>query len=315
VQHPDWWERFRYWLVNGGPGKAPATLTCRNGHHWAHSVNAVGYLARDSGWRWLRLPARLLRVILAQRRMHPVPLTYLMAAGVGVILGLILDLVLGWPWWAVAGGFVFFVWLFFLSSAFRGQDLAYRLLCEINPERATARAIQRLKDDVASGSLVGYEVDGWKGEKTIPGWGHPIHRSLEIRHGPFPDDAEWVEVTTHIGAEDPRASSRVQHNLEMRLLDSQFPGPHDLDREDLRRWEQERQQAIRQAERPSWKPARFRLEDVTITGQIARSGTYWVAYFKTGETLIELAGNRVDPDQVRLTRVTTLDSYKNPLTR
>jgi hypothetical protein len=43
-----------------------------------------------------------------------------MAALVGTALGVGLDLTVGWPWWAVALGFLIAVWLVFLSTAFWG---------------------------------------------------------------------------------------------------------------------------------------------------------------------------------------------------
>ena len=50
--------------------------------------------------------------------MEPVPLTYLMAAGLGLVVGVIMDLVLGWPWWWVAIAVMAMVWLFCSPASF-----------------------------------------------------------------------------------------------------------------------------------------------------------------------------------------------------
>jgi hypothetical protein len=235
-----------------------------------------------------------------------------MAAGVGLILGLILDLAIGWTWWAAAVGFVFLVWLFFLTSALRGPriDIGHQLLRVINPERAATRDIQRLEDALTSGSLAGYDVMNWEGEKSIGGWGGaPIPRSLTIRHGDFEGEAEWVEVTTHMGDAADTAGDWLQDELERRLLQSQFPPPDDLTVEDFHRWHEQRQRAIENAEPPDWQPALLRVEDEQLPGQIARAGGHWVAYFKTGAVVVDLIGNGVDPNEVQLAPIITLDPY------
>jgi hypothetical protein len=66
------------------------------------------------------IPGRMVSRTLARRSAMPVPRTYLMAALVGTALGVGLDLTVGWPWWAVALGFLIAVWLVFLSTAFWG---------------------------------------------------------------------------------------------------------------------------------------------------------------------------------------------------
>lgn len=114
------WERFRYWLLNRS--KAPTTLVCPNGHEWVRSVGVVLFRGGTSGWRWLRVPKDLLSALRSERRMQPTPMAYLMAAGVGLVLGLVFDLLLGWWWLVVAAGFIVLVWLFFLASAFHGPD-------------------------------------------------------------------------------------------------------------------------------------------------------------------------------------------------
>ena len=89
---PAWWERIRYWLWNGS-ALAPI-LTCVNGHEW--DVGGVGrLLGRRHGPRWLWLPWHLFRAVYTSRSMEPVPLTYVMAALVGTVLGVVANVLLG----------------------------------------------------------------------------------------------------------------------------------------------------------------------------------------------------------------------------
>ena len=72
-------ERFRHWLLFGGP--APVTTTCVNGHEWEGGSQSSLYRVRTGGPRWLWLPVELVRVVHRDRSMVPVPLTYVAAAG------------------------------------------------------------------------------------------------------------------------------------------------------------------------------------------------------------------------------------------
>lgn len=238
--------------------------------------------------------------------MQPTPMTYLLAAGTGLLLGLTLDLVLGWPWWAVAAGFVVLVWLRFLSSAFHGPDLGQGLLRVLNPDRAAERDRQRLEDALASGSLIGYEVDDWDGAKSIGGWsGAPDPHSLTIRHGEHDEQAEWIEVTTHTGEAADAAGLWMQEDLARRLVEAQFLLPDDPTIENL----QQRQRSIQQTEPPDWQSTSFQVDNEDIRGQIARVGSHWAGFMAAGKVIVEMTANRVSPDEVLLVRIATLAHY------
>ncbi|HUG08998.1 MAG TPA: hypothetical protein VMP13_08910 [Acidimicrobiia bacterium] len=233
-------------------------------------------------------------------------MTYLLAAGAGLLLGLTLDLVLGWPWWAVATGFVVFVWLLLLSSAFRVPDLGQQLLRVLNPDRAAERDRQRLKDALTSGSLIGYEVDNWDRLKSIGGWsGSPDPHSLTIRHGEHDEQAEWIEVTTHAGEAVDSTGHWIQENLERRLVEAQFPLPDAPKIEDF----QQRQRNIREAEPLDWQSTSFRVDHEDMRGQIARVGSHWAGFMAAGKVLVEMTGNRAKADNVQLVRIASLAHY------
>lgn len=303
---PSPWERLRYWLVNGS--KAPTTLVCTNGHQWVRSVGWAVLSGGSRSPRWVRLPRELFRAVLSERRMHPTPMTYLLATGAGLLLGLLLDLAFGWPWWVVASGFVVLVWLFFLSSAFRGpdNDLRHRLLTIIDPDRAAAIHRSRLEDALASGSLACYEVEHWEGVKSVAGWsGSPDPDSLTIRHGEYDEQGAWVEVTTHSGVAVGTSGHWIHEDLERRLVEAQFPLPSEPTMDDFR----QRQRDIQGAEQPHWQSKSFRIDNERQTGRIARAGSQWAAILPAKSVLIDMIGNEVDPEGVRLVRLTNLDSY------
>lgn len=142
--------------------------------------------------------------------------------------------------------------------------------------------------------------------KSIGGWsGSPDPHSLTIRHGEFDEQAEWVEVTTHAGDAVDSAGHWIQEDLERRLVEAQFPLPDDPKIEDF----QQRQRNIQQAEPPDWQSTSFRVDHEDWRGQIARVGSHWAAFITAGKVLVEMSGNRVEADHVRLVRIASLDHY------
>ncbi|MGA7272815.1 MAG: hypothetical protein WB239_17210, partial [Acidimicrobiia bacterium] len=209
--------------------------------------------------------------------MHPTPLVYLAAGATGLILGLTLDAALGWPWWVPMAGVVVVVWLFFLSSAFwgPGSDVGHSLLRVVNPHRAAQVEQQRLRNGVASGSLIGYEVENWGGEKSIGGWGgSPTPTSLTIRHGAVDGDGEWVEVTTSITGD----REAIREMLERELAQALGPLPDEASIEELNRVRRE----IRHTEPAEWHPVDFWVDGEEVRGEIARAGKHWAAVVETG---------------------------------
>lgn len=295
---PHGWERFRYWLVNGS--SAPATFICAQGHEWPDS-NTVVLHRPIGGPRW-GLPIHSLRVLLAERRTQPTPLTYVLATVAGLILGLIFGAAVGWPWWLVTTGFVFLVWLFFLFSAFwgPGSDVGQSLLRVVNPHRAAEVEPQRLREGVASGLLIGYEVENWEGEKSIGGWGgSPTPTSLTILHGAVDGDGEGVEVRTRASGD----RDWMRDMLETRLAQAQHPLPDEASIDDLHRQKRD----IHDAEPVAWNPAAFRVDGEEVPAEVARAGRHWAALVEAGTVLIAMIGSDVEPGWIRLTPIDTLD--------
>ena len=90
--------------------------------------------------------------------MVPVPLTYLLAAAAGVVIGVAAQAAVGWPWWLVAGGFVAAVWLFFLSTAAWGAPENRRAVVWLLAPRRAARLDVRDAANALIKSELGVEL-------------------------------------------------------------------------------------------------------------------------------------------------------------
>jgi hypothetical protein len=305
------WDRFRHWLRFGGPALVPAI--CVNGHEWEGGSQTTLYRAETGGPRWLWLPVELFRVVHRDRSMVPVPLTYVAAAGVGIVAGVIVDVVVGWPWWQIAVGFVAAVWLVFLSSALwgRGGTLIDDLVRVIDPQRVEAAELARLEAAVAAGRLVCFEVDGWEGSRSLRGWGGGREAtSVTLLHGDIERDDSWLSIETRedVGHPDSPGYQR-RDELVRELLRTQSRPPEGLDIEQIRRWYFEERRRIDQIEPPPWSPVIVRIDGHDVSGDLVETAGSWALVVTGKGKFIELVAKGSRPDAIPLTRVTTLRPY------
>jgi hypothetical protein len=262
--------------------------------------------------RLLGLPFRLFRMVRHHRHMEPVPLTYLMAAGVGLGLGVAIDLFIDVPWWLVAGGFVALVWLFFMSTAFWGPHRLRRRDVSrfINPGRARTRDVASLEKAIRSGELPAYAVTSWNGQTSLGGWGRGGSsgwHSITLRFT-YPDNAyRWVEVETRSG--DQPASLRKEmlaQNLLSRLDDP--PSFNNID--EMRAWHvRHRREQEERAHDLAWRPGHLVVDGVEIAAEVITVDDGVAILAVRGDVFFEILARRVDTPTIELARVPSLAPY------
>jgi len=243
--------------------------------------------------------------------MIPVPLTYLVAALVGIGLAVVADVVVGWPWWLVAASFVVAVWLLFLASALwgPGRSLGDDLWMVIDPVRAGARVFGRLDGAVASGQIVCFEVAGWEGARSLGGWGGSKRpERITLRHGDPQRDARWVSVNSRVGPSAAVAVSSARLGREL-LRAGQPEPPGGLDAQQLHRWWIEQHRQLEQLPPPTWSPHVLSVDGHTQPCVVARVADRWAAVIVTGESIVEVVARGVDVASTSLQRLATLEAY------
>ncbi len=271
---PRGWGRLREWLVHGD---ARPRMRCDNGHTWVAGTRTGLYRA-TSGWN---LPGRLLRVLLDRRMAQPIPLFMLGVALVGVLLGVVLDVALGWPWWLTALLAPAVVWLAFLATAFSRSErrgLWTDLMGQISPGRGRALDRQRVRRLLANAPSPPLGLAGWDGTRSIGGSGTSRDQidSVELVHGERPA-GPYLAVTT---------TWRKDHD---RL-------PH---RRDLAPTGGGRR----------WQPITLRVDGVARPFTYLAIGDGWVARAQLADVVIELAAVGIDVGDVALEPVADLDGY------
>jgi hypothetical protein len=244
--------------------------------------------------------------------MEPVPMTYVMAAVVGGVVGATLDLVLGWPWWLIALGFLAAVWLFFFASAFWGPDpiRADHVRDVIDPSGIEAREFARLEEAISTGQLVGMEAAGWTGSRSLGDWGgssHPEH--VTLRHGiPELDDA-WVSVTTRSNERDVARLEWRKGNLFRELLHSEEQPAEGLDVEDLRRWVIDQRRRIEATKPMKWSTTTLAIDGTAIRSDVIQRGDRWVAVAVAEGVVVEIMARGLVVDTMELNRISSLQPY------
>jgi hypothetical protein len=299
---PGWVEGLRTWLRSGG--RWPSSQICRRCGH-ATAAGSVAYLARPPGW-W-SVPVRLAGVVRRRRSRVPVPATYLVAAAAGVVLGAVLQVWLGWPWWLVAVGAVAAVWLLFLSSAFwgghAGRPLATEALLVVDPARGMRRERQAMAEWFRAAPFPLYGLPAsWTGPRHLGGAGSrqargrpPVVTSLTLAHG---DPAAgqgpqlWVEVRADPG--DPGAGPELRRTLA----------------DDLRWATAARGDELRGGlADPPWSAVPLRLDGRPVRFEMLAEGRHWVALAEVEARTLVVQARDLAPEQVELVRVTDVEPY------
>jgi hypothetical protein len=278
------------------------------------AAGSAAYLAGPPGW-W-SVAARLAGVVRRRRSRVPVPATYLVAAAVGVVLGAVLQLVLGWPWWLVAAGMVVVVWLVFLSSAFwggsPGRPLATEALLVVDPARGLRRERQAMAERFRAAPFPLYGLPAsWTGPRHLGGAashqsrGQPaVVTSLTLAHGdPAAEHGPQLRVEVRADPDDPGAGPELRRALAEDLWWAAAAGDA-------------REAAMggvgglpADQPDPPWSAVPIRLDGRPVRFELLAEGRHWVAWAEVeGRTLV-LQTRDLAPEQVELVRVTDVEPY------
>ncbi len=316
--------RLSRWLQSGRPAPM-ARLTCRN--------CGTEFLTHDRGsWTvlrsyrmvsdWWGAPIRVLRVLVHARMAIPAPWLYLAAAAAGTLLGLALNVTIGWAWWAVALASVAAVWIPFLLTAFMGvgrrQSLWANLLDALDPRGALARWSRREEEALRAAPFPIYGLPpSWEGPRLLGGmaWGG-IGRDvgpteLELAHGD-PEDPTglMLRVSSSLSRGEPDLPLElVRRQLGEWLWQEQKRPPTGLPQEGLREWVRARDREFRRRVIPSFTPVRIPVDGEPVRFDHLPEGRAWVAVGGTDDLTITLRARNLAVEAVELVRVNDVEPY------
>lgn len=314
VVAPGRWGRLRGWLAYG---QAPApTLRCVDGHEW--TAGATGWLT-DGGGRfpsWWRWPVRAVRVLLDHRTAEPVPRFWLAAGVVGVVLGVAVQVTLGWRWWLVTVLWLAVVWLVFLTTALRplGRDgLWIELVGTVSHRHAEQLEDEQLIRLIQAAPGPVYGLADWTGRRSLGGHGRSSSVGLthvELMYGD-PVDGPHLRISTswkRPGRPDVEPDG-VRQELTRALWHHQMQLPEGLDPEELHQWVVARRVDIDRRPVPKWTPTRVLVDGTDRVAETYVEGDDWAAVIDLDHALVVIQSRGIPTNRVSLTQVQDLTPY------
>jgi hypothetical protein len=243
--------------------------------------------------------------------MWPAPYLYLIAAGLGVVLGAVLAVSVGAVWWWFATlALPTLVWIGFLATAFGDRDrdptdeLLTQIVQEIDHRRGALRYERRRAELFRRAPLPRYGLPpSWPGARSLGGHETSDGRvvALELQHGEPQGPGLRVEVRSPA---HPPALAALTEEL---WHTAHRPPPH-LAPERFSAWAQE-QERMASSWSPRWEQAPLLLEGRSVVADLVRTGDAFVAVARVDEHALVIRGIRWDPEGLELGTIVDLDPY------
>jgi hypothetical protein len=311
------------WLQGGRP-VLRVRLTCRRcgfTQVLGHSGGSMYQLAELRETSWWGAPIRIVRALLRARTMIPSPLIYLMAAVLGIGLGVALDRIIDWPWWSVVLGSVAVVWIVFLATAFgpasrrRLPPIRTRIRDAIDPMGMFDRLERRQEQVFRDRPFTIFGLDpSWEGPRLIgevsSGWqvGAGDVSELELVHGDVSHPSgTFVRVSSSpssIG--EPRDRRR---ELAEQLWFEVEPPPPRESLERLIEWEDVRERDHRHRPTPAFEAIELPVDGGPISFSFLLEQNGWVALGSKEDVTISIIARNAGIDDVRLVTIRDVEPY------
>jgi hypothetical protein len=315
---PGWVEGLGDWLRFGGRLRPPRQVCRRCGS--AADARSYGALwtARQGWWSW---PVQLVQTLRRRRTMMPVPLTYLAAAVAGMVLGVVAEVLFGWPWWLVTAALVAAVWLFFASSALwgargPGPSLATDLLRVVRPAKATERDLRQEVERFRAAPFPLYGLPpAWPGPRHLGGWEgswtrgqRPVTVALSLGHGdPLTQEGPQLRVEVRVEDVGPKYADAERAGRRRALAqDLWMQSAPDVD-DPAERFQQ--LDAARHRPDPAWSEVTIPVDGRPVAFDWLAEGHHWVALARVDGRTLALHGRDLPVGSVELVHVTDLEPY------
>lgn len=228
IPRPGAVQRLRDWFFFDDRHQG-ASFECENGHGWTSSTT----YSYSSGAR--RVSVRGVRqAITRHRTVEPVPATYAMAAGVGLVVGLGSRAVFRWRWWPTPLLAVIAAWCAAAATAFTGDNRASTIEAlrdRFDPSGAADRRHERRRSELAQLSFPVYGLSKTSEPVSLGGSGGSGGRLDHVTMtygGPRNDEAPLIDVTTS-SRRDPLDYLQYEEERGLRI---DVAGPSQLESSD-----------------------------------------------------------------------------------
>jgi len=244
-------------------------------------------------------------------------LVWWIPAVVGGVLGTVVWLVSGWPWWPLVGAAALWATAVLLPLYWPGfrstrWSLSTELLTVLWPRRAMSRLHVEEEQRFRRASLPLYGLPaGFPGGRRLGAtgtggtwWGGFVVRRLSLGHGDAhrrPGET-WLIVETASAQAAPTDAARRKHLAE-RLWSRRLITCGDLD--ELRRVRAE----IAGQPDPTWSKTSVEVDGAPVEFEFLADGDYWAAWAAHDGVVLILLASRMPIETVALVPVTDVEPY------
>jgi len=243
---------------------------------------------------------------------EPVPLLYLEVLAAGIVVGIVVDVLTGVPWWRLPLVALAATWLCFLSSAFHGPmqgGLARDLRIAVQPGRETAlhEAENEKAFREAAFPLLGLD-ESWAGDRWLGGFTTANGEVSELDLGHSRVSADSGVVRLVVGVQVPRNTPRGRADEDVALTLAALSLDSRLVRAGGTGWQPGDDEA------PWLRLAPASRLTISVDGAPVEfegwgEGERWVAVARVVERIVTLTAHNMEPKLVSLRTITDLEPY------
>jgi hypothetical protein len=311
------------WL-QGGRSVLRERLTCRRcgfTQVLGRGGGSMYRLAPLHGTSWWRAPIRIVRALLRGRTMIPSPLIYLMAAVLGIGLGIVLDRMIDWPWWSVVLGSVAVVWIVFLATAFgpasrrRQPPLGTQILDALDPVGMFDRLERRQEQVFRDRPFAIYGLGpSWEGPRFIgevsSGWqvGARDVSELELVHGDVSNPSGTLVRVASSPSSIGEPRDRRRELAEQLWLEVEPPPPRESP-ERFIGWEDVVERDHRSRPTPHFRTIELSVDEEPISFSFLLEQNAWVALGYKEDITISITARDIGIEDVRLVTIRDVEPY------
>jgi hypothetical protein len=278
---------------------------------------SFGVLAVQQRVGWWRIPDLLLHGLIRRRRIHLPRFFYVAAAAIGALIGVALDIAIGWPWWVLALAAPVSLWLWVTVPAMRPsagtRTLWNDALRRVNPRGAWDAERQRFFRILRSPPFPIYGLSArWTGLRFSGGHGEGSEgvNSIALGHGDSFDPSApqaWVESERR-PIPWPR-EYQLRNEAETLWHVADPAPPADLRPDELDSWVEQRARDFREHPLPKIRTITIPVDGGPTEFELMVEGSHWVALTQLGDVTVTVRASNVALEDVELVRVTDVEPY------
>jgi len=295
------------WLVDG---------TSTGGTHEECTRCGLGrvshtFSARPGRPTPLGIPWRFVRTLLDHRSREPVPILYVEVLVAGTVIGIVLDVLLGVPWWLLPLAALAGTWIYFLSSAFSGPrrgSLDRDVRIALQPSRALELHDAETEKAFREAPFALLALDeSWTGDRWLGGFGTSNGRVSELHIGHSRETPEGGVARLVVGVQASQNAPRGPAGEDVAAtLAALNLAPRMVRATDA--WQPGDDEAPWRRLAPS-SPLTIDVDGAPVELRSWREGERWVAVGRAEERMITLDASGIEPQLVSLRTVTDLEPY------